>query len=89
MWTLNQCTCFHTPYPKVCRDFFHDSLTSVDFFFKINFSKNSFTNIIRVSNLLDPDLARHFVRPGLAQNCLQTTNFAASRQRVRDFITVA
>ena len=35
------------------------------------FSKNSFRNIIRVSNSLDPDQARHFVRPNLGPNCLQ------------------
>ena len=30
-----------------------------------------FFNIIRVSNSLDPDQARHFVRPDLGPNCLQ------------------
>ena len=32
---------------------------------------NSFRNTIRVSNRLDPDQARHFVRPDLCPNCLQ------------------
>ena len=41
------------------------------FFSKSTFSKNSFRNTIRVSNSLDPDQARHFVRPDLATNCLQ------------------
>ena len=41
------------------------------FFFKISFSKNSFRNIIRVSNSLDPDQVLRFVRPGLGPNCLQ------------------
>ena len=40
--------------------------TSVDFFFKLTFSKNT----IRVSNSLDPDQARHFIRPDLGLNCL-------------------
>ena len=30
-----------------------------------------FFNTIRVSNSLDPDQARHFVRPDLDPNCLQ------------------
>ena len=30
-----------------------------------------FFNTIRVSNSLDPDQARHFVRPDLGLNCLQ------------------
>ena len=44
---------------------------SLLFFFKINFSKNSFGNTIRVSNSLDPDQARHSVGPDLGPNCLQ------------------
>ena len=40
-------------------------------FFKINFLKNSFRNIIRVSNTLDPDQARQNVGPDLGPNCLQ------------------
>ena len=38
---------------------------------KSTFLKNSFSNTVRVSNRLDPDQARHFVGPGLGQNCLQ------------------
>ena len=45
--------------------FFFFFLSSVDFFFKINFFKKSFKNTIRVSNSLDPDQARHVVRPDL------------------------
>ena len=41
------------------------------FFFKINFTKNSFRNTIRVSNGLDPDQDRHFVGPDLGPNYLQ------------------
>ena len=40
-------------------------------FLKLTFSNNSFENIIRVSNSLDPDQARHFVGPGLGSICLQ------------------
>ena len=40
-------------------------------FFKIIFLKNSFRNIIRVLNSLDPDQARHFVGPDLDPDCLQ------------------
>ena len=39
-------------------------------FFKINLLENSFRNTIRVSNSLDPDQARHFVRPDLGPKCL-------------------
>ena len=44
------------------------------FFFKINFFKKFFKDyhqMIRVSNSLDPDQARHFVGPDLGPNCLQ------------------
>ena len=47
-------------------------LFSADFFFKINFSKNSSRNAIKVSNGLDPDQDQHFVGPDLAPNCLQS-----------------
>ena len=43
-----------------------------DFFSKSSFSNNSFRNIIRVSNSLDPDQARYFVGPDLGPNCLQS-----------------
>ena len=46
-------------------------LLSADFFFKINFFKKYFRNIIIVSNSLDPDQARHSVGPDLGSNCLQ------------------
>ena len=45
-------------------------LSSADFSKSI-FSKNSFRNAISVSNSLDPDQARHSVRPDLGPNCLQ------------------
>ena len=41
------------------------------FFSKSTISKNSFSNIINVSNNLDPDQARHYVGPDLVPNCLQ------------------
>ena len=40
-------------------------------FSKLTFSKNSFSNTISVSNLLDPDQDRHCVGPDLGPNCLQ------------------
>ena len=47
------------------------SLPSTDFF-QNHLFKNSFSNrcTIRVSKSLDPDQARHFVRPDLGTNCL-------------------
>ena len=41
------------------------------FFSKSTFLKNSFENIIRVANILDPDQALYFVGPDLGPNCLQ------------------
>ena len=35
------------------------------FFSKLTFPKNSFRNMIRVSNSLDPDQVQHFVGPDL------------------------
>ena len=46
-------------------------LLSAAFFFKLFFLENSFRNIIRVSNSLDPDQDRHSVVPDLGPNCLQ------------------
>ena len=40
-------------------------------FSKSTFSKISFRNTIRVSNILDPAQARHYVMPDLGLNCLQ------------------
>ena len=40
-------------------------------FFKIDFLKKSFRNIVGVSNELDPDQDLHSVGPGLGQSCLQ------------------
>ena len=40
-------------------------------FFQINFSKNSFRNIIRVSDGLDPDQDCCSLGPDLGPNCLQ------------------
>ena len=45
-------------------------LSSADFFSKLTFSKKYFRNTIRVSYSLDPDQARHSVRPDLGPNYL-------------------
>ena len=44
-------------------------LLSADFFIS-SFSKNYFSNIIRMSNSLNPDQTQHFVGPDLGANCL-------------------
>ena len=43
----------------------------LQFFLKINFFENSFRNMTRVSNILDPDQAKLSVGPYLGPNCLQ------------------
>ena len=43
--------------------------------------KNSFTNIIRVSNSLDPGQAQNFVRPDLGPNCLQKLSADDTRRQ--------
>ena len=50
-------------------------------FFKINFLENSFKNTIRVSKSLDPDQARHFVRPDMGPNCLQRLSADGTRRQ--------
>ena len=48
-----------------------------------HFQKKSLRNTIRVSNILDPDQAQHFVGPDLGPNCLQRLSADdTSRQRV-------
>ena len=59
---------------------FHAFLTSADFFSKSIFSKNSFRNIIRVSNSLDPDQAQLYVGPDLGPNCLQRLSVDDTRR---------
>ena len=50
----------------------HDLLSLADFFFQNQlFRKYYFMNTIRVSNSLDPDQARHVVRPDPGPDCLQ------------------
>ena len=62
-------------------------LSSADFFSKSTFSKNSLENII-VSNSLDSDQARHFVRPDLDPNCLKRLSADdISRKRVDSVLT--
>ena len=51
------------------------------FFSKSIFSKNSFTNTIRVSNSLDPDQARQNVGPDLDPNCLQRLSADDTRRQ--------
>ena len=46
-------------------------LSSDDFFSKPTFLKKIIRNTIRLSNSLDPDQARNFVRPDLGSNCLK------------------
>ena len=41
------------------------------FFFKSTFLKNYFRNTFREPNSLEPDQARHFVRPDMDPNYLQ------------------
>ena len=41
------------------------------FFSKLTFLKYSFRNTISVSNSLDPDRAKHVVRPDFGSNCLR------------------
>ena len=58
-------------------------LSSAAFFFeKLNFSKNSFRNIFRVSNGLDPDQDRHNVGPDLGPNCLQRLSAELARKEL-------
>ena len=49
-------------------------------FFKI-ILKKKIRNTIRVSNSLDPDQARHFVRPDLGPNCLQSLSKVRKKYR--------
>ena len=51
------------------------------------FGKNSFRNMIRVSNSLDPDQARHSVGADLGLNCLQKLSAdKARRYRVKSHV---
>ena len=64
--------------------FFHDILSSADFFSKLTFSKNYYKNTIKVPNSFDPDRARHLVGPDLYPNCLQRLSADdTSRLRVK------
>ena len=51
-------------------------------FSKLIFSKNYFSNYIRVSNSLDPDQARHFVGPDLGPNCSQRLSADDTRRDI-------
>ena len=70
------------------------------FYSKLTFSKNSFRNTIRVSNSLDPDPARHFMKEmvknlfwsiknsGEILNKLKSRGFLASGLSTYDFSTL-
>ena len=45
-----------------------------DSFSKLTFLKNSFRNIISVTNSLEPVQTLYYVRPDLGPNCLQKTD---------------
>ena len=47
-----------------------------------------FINTIRVSNILDPDEARHFVGPDLGPNCLQrlSTDLAGTELNTKQLV---
>ena len=55
-------------------------------FFQNHFFENSFRNLTRVSNSLDPDQDQHSAGPDLGPNCLkdyqQMTKVATSQERV-------
>ena len=62
----------------------HAFLLFAVFFSKSAFLKNFFRNSIRVSNILDPDQARHFLWPDLDPNSLQRVSADdRSRQGVK------
>ena len=58
--------------------------SSVDFFQNCSFSKNFFRATIWVSNRLDPDQARRFVRPDLDLNRLQGLSADDTRRQKVD-----
>ena len=51
-------------------------------FFKSTFLKNYFRNTIRVSNSVDPDMARRFVGPDFGPNCLQKLSVDDTRRKI-------
>ena len=55
-----------------CWVILHSFLSSADFFSKLTFSKNSYRNIICMSNSLHPDQARPDVGIDLVANCFQS-----------------
>ena len=57
-------------------------LSSVEFFSKLTFSKNSVMNTFGMSNSLDLDQDQRSFGPDLGPNCLQTTKVAPSKVRV-------
>ena len=64
-------------------------LSSADFYFEVNFSKKSFRNALRVSNSLDADQDRQFVRPDLGPNYWQRISADnTGKQRVKQAASV-
>ena len=57
-------------------------LSSTEFFFKILFVSKFYRTTMRMSNILDPDQARHFVGPNLGPNCLQKLSANDPRRHI-------
>ena len=53
--------------------------------FKLTFSKNSFRNSIRLLNSLDPDQARHVVRPDLGPICLKKLTAKKKKKPMQNY----
>ena len=60
--------------------FFHDFCLLLIIYLESTFLKNCFQNLIRVTNILNPDQAQQKVRPDLGPNCLQRL-FADDKSR--------
>ena len=71
-------------YLFACWVFLLAFLQSADYFQKSSFQNESLrnTSIIRVSNSLDQNQARHFVGPDLGPNCLQRLSKAKVIQKL-------
>ena len=69
-------------FNSACWVIFHDFLSS-RFFSKSSFLKNSFRDIIWVSNSLDPDQAQQGVGPDLGPNCLQTLSVELTSKELK------
>ena len=74
-----------TSVNSACWVIFHSFLSSegVFFFLLLSFSKISYRNTIRVSNILDPDQAQRLVGLGLDPNCLQSLSARKESKNVQ------